>query len=76
MEQAQGAKTNEHGLYVSNIEQVGFVGWRGMVGSVLLERMLAEKDFDQEFEATFFTTSNVGGKVLNLLRAYVCVYVR
>ena len=67
MEQAQGAKTNEHGLYVSNIEQVGFVGWRGMVGSVLLERMLAEKDF---------TTSNVGGKVLNLLRAYVCVYVR
>ena len=42
--------------------QVGFVGWRGMVGSVLVERMLAEKDFDQEFEATFFTTSNVGGK--------------
>jgi len=33
-----------------------------MVGSVLVERMLAEKDFDQEFEATFFTTSNVGGK--------------
>jgi aspartate-semialdehyde dehydrogenase len=42
--------------------QVGFVGWRGMVGSVLLERMLAEKDFEQDFEATFFTTSNVGGK--------------
>ena len=42
--------------------QVGFVGWRGMVGSVLVERMLAEKDFEQDFEATFFTTSNVGGK--------------
>ena len=33
-----------------------------MVGSVLIERMLAEKDFEQDFEATFFTTSNVGGK--------------
>ena len=42
--------------------QVGFVGWRGMVGSVLVERMLAENDFEQDFQATFFTTSNVGGK--------------
>lgn len=33
-----------------------------MVGSVLVERMLAEKDFEQDFEPTFFTTSNVGGK--------------
>lgn len=39
---------------------VGFIGWRGMVGSVLLERMRAEGDFDH-IEATFFTTSNVGG---------------
>ncbi len=39
---------------------VGFVGWRGMVGSVLMERMRAEGDFDQ-IESTFFTTSNVGG---------------
>ena len=39
---------------------VGFVGWRGMVGSVLMERMRAERDFDQ-IESTFFTTSNVGG---------------
>ena len=38
------------------------MGWRGMVGSVLVERMLAEKDFEQDFEPTFFTTSNVGGK--------------
>ena len=40
--------------------KVGFVGWRGMVGSVLMERMLAEKDF-KGFEPLFFTTSNVGG---------------
>lgn len=33
-----------------------------MVGSVLVERMLAEKDFEQDFEPTFFTTSNVGGQ--------------
>ncbi len=36
------------------------VGWRGMVGSVLLERMRAEHDFDL-IEPVFFTTSNVGG---------------
>ncbi len=41
--------------------KVGFVGWRGMVGSVLMERMLAEKDFIG-FKPVFFTTSNVGGK--------------
>eukprot|EP00283_Hemiselmis_rufescens_P009767 CAMPEP_0173419184 /NCGR_PEP_ID=MMETSP1357-20121228/1117_1 /TAXON_ID=77926 /ORGANISM="Hemiselmis rufescens, Strain PCC563" /LENGTH=386 /DNA_ID=CAMNT_0014381787 /DNA_START=6 /DNA_END=1166 /DNA_ORIENTATION=+ len=41
--------------------KVGFVGWRGMVGSVLMERMRAENDFAQGFEATFYTTSNVGG---------------
>ncbi|MEX1032644.1 MAG: aspartate-semialdehyde dehydrogenase [Cellvibrionaceae bacterium] len=40
--------------------KVGFVGWRGMVGSVLMERMLAESDFDG-IEPVFFTTSNVGG---------------
>ncbi len=39
--------------------KVGFVGWRGMVGSVLMERMLAENDF-QGFEAVFFTTSQAG----------------
>jgi len=41
--------------------RVAFVGWRGMVGSVLMDRMLAENDF-KGFEATFFTTSQVGGK--------------
>lgn len=40
--------------------KVGFVGWRGMVGSVLMERMQAENDF-AEIEPVFFTTSNVGG---------------
>jgi aspartate-semialdehyde dehydrogenase len=40
---------------------VGFVGWRGMVGSVLMERMLAEKDFNG-FEPLFFTTSQIGRK--------------
>ena len=40
--------------------RVGLVGWRGMVGSVLMDRMLAEKDFDL-IEPIFFSTSNVGG---------------
>ncbi len=40
---------------------VGLVGWRGMVGSVLLERMQAEGDF-AHIEPVFFSTSNAGGK--------------
>ena len=40
--------------------RVGFVGWRGMVGSVLMQRMQAERDFDP-IEPEFFTTSQVGG---------------
>ncbi|MBN2196870.1 MAG: aspartate-semialdehyde dehydrogenase [Polyangiaceae bacterium] len=40
--------------------RVGFVGWRGMVGSVLLDRMQAEGDFRRLDEAEFFTTSHVG----------------
>lgn len=40
--------------------QVGFVGWRGMVGSVLMERMLAEGDFEG-LDCLFFSTSNPGG---------------
>ncbi len=40
--------------------RVGLVGWRGMVGSVLTDRMLAEKDFDL-IEPLFFSTSNAGG---------------
>ncbi len=40
--------------------KVGLVGWRGMVGSVLMQRMREENDF-AHIEAFFFTTSNVGG---------------
>ena len=40
---------------------VGLVGWRGMVGSVLIDRMQAEGDFDV-IEPVFFSTSNAGGK--------------
>lgn len=42
------------------MKRVGLIGWRGMVGSVLIERMLAEGDFDS-IEPVFFSTSNVGG---------------
>ncbi len=43
------------------MKRVGFVGWRGMVGSVLIDRMLTQKDFG-DFEPLFFTTSQVGQK--------------
>lgn len=41
--------------------RVGLVGWRGMVGSVLMDRMVAENDFAL-IDPVFFTTSNVGGR--------------
>lgn len=40
---------------------VGLVGWRGMVGSVLMQRMQEEGDF-AHIEPVFFSTSNAGGK--------------
>jgi aspartate-semialdehyde dehydrogenase len=40
---------------------VGLVGWRGMVGSVLMDRMQQENDFGL-IEPVFFSTSNIGGK--------------
>ncbi|MEK0428262.1 MAG: aspartate-semialdehyde dehydrogenase [Pseudomonadota bacterium] len=40
---------------------VGLVGWRGMVGSVLMQRMKEETDF-AHIEPVFFSTSNAGGK--------------
>ncbi|MDQ5910861.1 MAG: aspartate-semialdehyde dehydrogenase [Pseudomonadota bacterium] len=43
------------------IKRTGLIGWRGMVGSVLMERMRAENDFAL-IEPVFFTTSNVGGQ--------------
>ena len=42
------------------MKKVGLIGWRGMVGSVLLQRMLTANDF-AHFEAVFFSTSNAGG---------------
>ena len=45
--------------------QVWLVGWRGMVGSVLMQRMSAEKDFDK-INPTFFSTSKVGQSVVPL----------
>jgi len=42
------------------MKRVGFVGWRGMVGSVLMQRMREENDFEL-VEPEFFTTSQLGG---------------
>lgn len=47
------------------MKKVGIVGWRGMVGSVLMDRMRTEKDFDL-FEPVFFSTSNAGGPSPNV----------
>lgn len=41
------------------MKRVGFVGWRGMVGSVLMGRMMEDNDF-RNIDPTFFTTSQVG----------------
>ena len=41
------------------MKRVGLIGWRGMVGSVLMQRMQEEKDFDV-IEPVFFTTSQAG----------------
>jgi aspartate-semialdehyde dehydrogenase len=46
---------------------VGLVGWRGMVGSVLMDRMTEEKDFDL-IEPLFFSTSNAGGQAPSMAR--------
>ena len=43
------------------MKKVGFIGWRGMVGSVLIKRMIDESDFN-DFESYFFSTSQVGQK--------------
>ena len=41
------------------MNKVGFIGWRGMVGSVLMERMREENDFEK-IDPVFFTTSQLG----------------
>lgn len=50
---------------MDRIERVGFVGWRGMVGSVLMERMRAENDFEN-IDPVFFTTSQAGQAAPNV----------
>jgi aspartate-semialdehyde dehydrogenase len=45
--------------------KVGLVGWRGMVGSVLMERMRTEQDFEQ-IDPVFFTTSQAGQPAPNV----------
>jgi len=52
--------------------KVGIVGWRGMVGSVLIQRMQEENDFES-IDAHFFSTSQSGEKVniLNFSRIFI-----
>jgi aspartate-semialdehyde dehydrogenase len=52
----------------SSAPRVGIIGWRGMVGSVLMQRMRAERDFDL-VDPVFFTTSQVGAKAPDIGRA-------
>ncbi|QJC37845.1 aspartate-semialdehyde dehydrogenase [Enterobacteriaceae endosymbiont of Donacia bicoloricornis] len=47
------------------MKNVGFIGWRGMVGSVLIKRMLKKKDFNN-INAIFFSTSQYGESVPDL----------
>ncbi|MBI4740321.1 MAG: aspartate-semialdehyde dehydrogenase [Betaproteobacteria bacterium] len=47
------------------MKKVGLVGWRGMVGSVLMQRMVEARDFDH-IEPVYFSTSAVGGKAPKL----------
>ena len=47
--------------------KIGLVGWRGMVGSVLMDRMGAERDFEL-FESVFFSTSKAGGAAPKVAR--------
>ncbi len=47
------------------MQNVGFIGWRGMVGSVLMDRMVEENNF-ANINPVFFTTSQAGQKPLFL----------
>ena len=50
------------------MKKVGFVGWRGMVGSVLMDRMRAENDF-ADIDPVFFSTSQTGAPGPDIGRA-------
>jgi aspartate-semialdehyde dehydrogenase len=52
------------------MKKVGIIGWRGMVGSVLVQRMRDERDFDL-IDPTFFSTSQAGGKAPEIGRLLV-----
>src|SRR6185295_9382473 len=43
------------------MKKAGIIGWRGMVGSVLVDRMRAERDFDL-IDPMFFSTTQAGGR--------------
>lgn len=48
------------------MKQIGFIGWRGMVGSVLIKTMLKENDFNN-MKTTFFSTSQYGKPAPNII---------
>ncbi len=50
------------------MKNVGFIGWRGMVGSVLMQRMVEERDFDA-IRPVFFSTSQLGQPAPSLVAA-------
>jgi aspartate-semialdehyde dehydrogenase len=56
-------------MALSSNPRVGLVGWRGMVGSVLMDRMQAEGDF-KLIEPVFFSTSNAGGQLPAAIAAF------
>lgn len=51
------------------MKKIGLIGWRGMVGSVLMERMAEENDF-KGIHTTFFSTSNAGGQAPEVAGSY------
>lgn len=51
------------------MKKVGLIGWRGMVGSVLMERMTEENDF-AHMESYFFSTSQAGGEAPKVANSY------
>ncbi len=56
------------------MKKLGLIGWRGMVGSVLMERMEKENDF-AGIHTTFFSTSNAGGDAPVVAGSYESVLV-
>lgn len=61
--------TTKHLRRVSKMKKVGFIGWRGMVGSVLMERMKEENDFPL-MESYFFSTSEAGKAAPKVVNSY------